>query len=173
MKKFTQVSNQISKYVSYLSMAAALFIMLYMTLDVILRHLFDSPIKGGYEMTTLAMVILIFTSWSYTQTVNGHIHVTMLIRKLPVSIRFVFFSVTSFLSAIVIGIATYATLLQTIYLHEKGTCTGMLLIPHWPFMLIECIALGFFAIILLRDAIRAVMAISNVELANEIQSTWS
>lgn len=173
MKKFTIITNKITGYISYLSMAAALLIMTYMTFDVILRHVFNSPIKGGYELTTLAMVILIFTSWSYTQTVSGHIHVTMLIRVFPKKPRFIVFGFTSLLSAVVIGIGTYAAYLQTLFLYKKGTCTGMLLIPLWPFTLIECVALGYFAFILLRDAIRAFMAICNEEIAEEIEATWA
>ncbi len=173
MKKFTEITNKLTVYVSYLSMVSVIFIMLYMTLDVILRHVFNSPIKGGYEMTTLAMVVLIFTSWSYTQTVNGHIHVTMLIRALPRKPRFIIFAITSMFSAAVIVIATYAAFLQMLYTYEKCNCTGMLLIPHWPFILVECIALGYFALILLRDAIRAIMAIFNEELAQEIESHWA
>ncbi len=173
MKKFTKITNKISVYVSYLSMTAGVFIMVYMTLDVILRHLFNAPIKGGYEISTLAMVILIFTSWSYTQTVNGHIHVTMLIRVFPNIPRFIIFGLTSLFSAVVMGIATYAAYLGSISLYERNTCTGMLLIPHWPFMIIECIALAFFTLILLRDAIRAFMAIGSSEISDEITATWT
>lgn len=173
MKTFTKITNRISVYVSYLSMAAVVFIMVYMTLDVILRHLFNSPIKGGYEVSTLAMVILVFTSWSYTQTVNGHIHVTMLVRVLPNVPKFILFGLTSLFSAVVMGIGTYAAYLQIFQLYSRKTSTGMLLIPHWPFMVIECIALGFFTLILFRDAIRAIMAMFNEEIAEEITSTWA
>ncbi len=173
MKKFTKVTNKISVYVSYLSMTAVVFIMLYMTLDVVLRHLANAPIRGGYEVSTLAMVILIFTSWSYTQTVNGHIHVTMLVRIFPKIPRFIVFGVTSLLSAVVMGIGTYAAYLASIQKYNTNESTGMLLIPHWPFMVIECIALGFFTLILLRDAIRAFMAMYNDEIAEEITSTWT
>ena len=173
MKNFTKVTNRISVYVSYLSMAAAVFIMLYMTLDVILRHLFNAPITGGFEISTMAMVVLIFTSWSFTQTVNGHIHVTMLIRKFPTVPRFVVFGLTSLLSAVVMGIGTYAAALMSIQQYNKNMCTGMLLLPHWPFGVIECIALGFFTLILLRDAIRAFLAIGNDEIAEEITSHWT
>lgn len=173
MKKFTEITNKMSVYVSYLSMAAVVFIMVYMTADVILRHVFNAPITGGYEMTTLAMVILVFTSWSFTQTIHGHIHVTVLIRLFPAVPRFITFGLTSVLSAVVMGIGTYAAALQSIFLYQKGTCTGMLLVPHWPFMVIECISLAFFTIILLRDAIRAIGAAFNQELATEIEASWT
>ena len=173
MKKFTEITNKISVCVSYLSMSAAVFIMIYMTLDVLLRHLFNAPITGGYEISTLAMVILIFTSWSYTQTINGHIHVTMLIRVFPKVPRFVVFGLTSLLSAVVMGIGTYAAALLSIQQYNKHSCTGMLLVPHWPFGAIECIALGFFTLILLRDAIRAFMAIGNTEMAEAITEHWT
>ncbi len=172
MKTFTQITDKMCRYISYLSMAGAAFLMVYMSLDVILRHVFNSPIKGGYEISTLVMCVLIFTSWSYTQTVHRHIHVTMFIGMMPQIPRFICFGFTSILSTVVLGFATYATVLQTLYFYKKGTCTGMLLVPQWPFVLIECASLACFTVILLRDAIKAVLAIGSDAYAEEIQALW-
>jgi len=172
MEIFTRITDKLSGYIIYLSMGGAAFLMFYMTLDVILRQFFNSPIKGGYEISTLVMSVMIFTSWSYTQSVHKHIHVTMFLRMLPQIPRFICFGTTSLLSTIVLGFGTYAAFLQTIHFYKRGTSTGMLLIPQWPFVLIECISLAFFTLVLLRDALKAVLAIRNETYAEEIMAYW-
>lgn len=172
MEIFTKITDKLSGYIIYLSMGGAAFLMVYMTLDVVLRQLFNSPIKGGYEISTLVMSVMIFTSWSYTQTEHKHIHVTMFLRMMPQIPRFICFGITSVLSTVVLGFATYAAFLQTIHFFNKGTSTGMLLIPQWPFVLIECISLAFFTLVLFRDSLKSILAIVNKKYAKEIMKHW-
>ncbi len=172
MKKFTEITDKFCQYVSYLSMASMVFIMFYMFIDLCMRVFRNAPITGGYEITVMALSVLIFSSWSYTQTVHGHIHVTMFIGMMPTKVRFFLFGLTSVLSTGTLAVATYATFIRIFELKAQGTATGMLLIPHWPFMTIECIGLFFFTIILARDAIKAVGAMFNEGFAKEVMSTW-
>ena len=173
MKTLTRISNKLCWFVSYFSMAACVAIMFLMAVNVASRHLFNKPITGSFEITTMIMTILVFSSWSYTQTVHGHVHVTMILRVMPQKVRFLCFGITSLLSTVFIGIATWAAFEQILRLMEKRTSTGTLLIPHWPFMLIECIALGLFTIVLLLDAIKAFGAMFKKEYAEEVQSYWT
>ena len=48
----------------------------------------------------------------------------------------------------------------------------MLLIPQWPFMLIECISLAFFTLVLFRDALKSILAITSKTHAEDIQKDW-
>jgi TRAP-type C4-dicarboxylate transport system permease small subunit len=173
MKTLTKVSDKLCNIVSYFSMAACAAIMCLMAADVLLRHLFNRPITGAYEITTMIMTILIFSSWSYTQTIHGHVHVTMFLGMMPQKLRFLLFGVTSLFSTIIIGLATYASYIHTFELIEDNTSTGTLLIPHWPFMGLECIALFLFTLVLLLDTVKAFMAMFSKEYATEVQSYWS
>jgi TRAP-type C4-dicarboxylate transport system permease small subunit len=153
-------------------MAAIVFMMCYMGLDVFLRLAFNKPIRGGFEVTTMALCVFVFSSWSYTQTQHAHIHVTMFISKMPQKLRFVCFGLTSLFSTVILALATYAVLFHINEVRTDGTGTGLLHIPHWPFVAVECVALGLFSIVLLRDAIKAVLAIFNRAYAEEIMSSW-
>jgi TRAP-type C4-dicarboxylate transport system permease small subunit len=172
MKKFTQVTDALCRYVSYLSMAAIAFMMCYMALDVFLRIVFNKPIQGGFEVTTMALCVLVFSSWSYTQTQHAHIHVTMFISKMPQKMRFVCFGLTSLFSTVILALATWAVFFHINEVRVDGTGTGLLHIPHWPFVAIESVALCLFSIILLRDAIKAIIAIFNKSYAEEVMATW-
>ena len=55
----------------------------------------------------------------------------------------------------------------------SGEATGTLLIPFWPFYIIEFIAFLVFTLALLCDTIKAVMAIFDNEIADDIMKSWS
>jgi TRAP-type C4-dicarboxylate transport system permease small subunit len=172
MKTITKISNRLCHIVSYFSMTALVAIMCLMTIDVIMRHLFNRPITGAFEITTMVLTILVFSSWSYIQTVHGHVHVTMFLGFMPTKLRFLIFGFTSLLSTVIVGLATIAAYEHIFSLIKDGTSTGTLLIPHWPFMALQCIALALFTIVLLIDAIKAFAAMFSKEYAEEVQSFW-
>lgn len=172
MEKLTKFINAVARYVSYLSMAALVVIMVLMTIDVFLRLVFNKPILGGYEVVTMIMTIVVFGSWAYTQTEHGHIHVTILLKALPTKVRFAFFFLTSLLSVVTMGFLAYAGLRQAIKVYGTKNATSVLLIPHWPFLAIECIAVALFTLVLLLDAIKALLAMFNSDYAEEVMSYW-
>lgn len=174
MKGFTKITDKICWYISYISMAMIAFIMCFICADIFMRYAFNKPMNGGYEITTLVMTALIFTSWPYTQTQHGHIHVTMFIGMMPNTLRFILYSFTSLLSTAVLIIATVAEFqYMVLTITSLKTSTALLFIPYWPFQLIEAVSFGLFAIILGRDAIKSVLAIFNKQYAEEVMAYWT
>ncbi len=172
MKAFTIVTDKIGYYVCYFSMLTVVIIMLIMTADVVCSHLFNTRILGAYEVTSCLLSTLVFSSWAYTQTEHGHIHVVMFIKKFPPKLRFIAFGVTSAISTIVMGIATYAVYLQMIAKFNNEEATAVLMIPHWPFYVFELVAFGLMTIILCRDTITAFMAMGDQEIADDVTQHW-
>lgn len=174
LKVFTNVTDKICYYVSYFSMAVAVVMTVVLTADVILRKVTGNvmSIKGAYEIVQMMLCCFIFSTWAYTQTVHGHICVTMFISKMPQKLRFFFFSITSLLSVVTMAFGTYAAFVQISAVKETGESTANLLIPYWPFYIFEFVALLLLTIVLLRDAIKALIAIGDKEMAAEIQAFW-
>lgn len=170
--KVTKVTDKMCEIVSIFSMVTIVFLMLTICADVVTGNIFNNPIKGVYEVCQVILTTLVFTSWAYTQCKHGHIHVTMFVSRMPQKLRFFCFAVTSFISTFIMGLATYAVYLNIWEKKASGECTGTLQIPYWPFFLIEAIAFAFFTLILLRDALKATIAIVSSELADEIQASW-
>ena len=172
MDVFTRITDKICYYVNYFSMATIAIMMVLITVDVILKQVFGSPIAGAYEISQVLLSTLIFSSWAYVQSVHGHIHVTLFISRFHKIPRFICYGLTSLISAGTLGIATYAVYFQILSKKASGECTGVLMIPYWPFLIFEMVAFGLLTIILLRDAIKAVLAMFNEVFAEEVQSTW-
>ena len=174
LKGFTKVTDKICYYVSYFSMAVAVIMTVILTADVVMRKVSGNvlSIKGAYEIVQMLLCCFIFSTWAYTQTVHGHICVTMFISKMPQKLRFFFFSITSLLSVVTMAFGTYAAFVQISAVKATGESTANLLIPFWPFYIFEFVALLLLTIVLLRDAIKAIIAIFDKEMATEIQAFW-
>jgi TRAP-type C4-dicarboxylate transport system permease small subunit len=173
LEKITTVTDKICYYVSFFSMAMIVLMMFMITLDVILKKFFGTSVVGCYEICQMALSTLIFSSWAYTQTVHGHIHVTMFINKFPRVLRYICFSFTSLLSVATLVFGVYGVWFQIASVRKTGECTGTLMIPYWPFYVFEWLAFLMLAIVLLRDAIKSVIAIGNEEMAKQIEAHWS
>ena len=87
-------------------------------------------------------------------------------------LRFLCFSLTSISSTVTLAVAAYAVWIRLFEVMESNERTGTLLIPYWHFYIFEFLAMALLAIVLLRDAIKAVYAIADKETAEEIQTTW-
>ena len=171
--KSTNGIKKICYYICYVSMVLVVCMMLLMFVDSILGLFFNSRITGSYELVQCMLCIVVFTSWAYTQTEHGHIHVVMFIRMMPNKLRFICFGLTALLSTVTMGFATYALIGVIQSKYTSGECTGTLLIPYWPFYIIEAIAFLVFTLALLCDTIKALMAIFDKETAEDVMKSWS
>lgn len=171
--KFCAVVKKICYYVCYLSLAMIAFMMLLMFADAMLGLLFNIRILGSYEIVQCMLCLLVFTSWAYTQTEKGHIHVVMFIRMMPKYLRFGCYAITSLLSTLTLGLATYGVFNMILDKIANNERTATLLIPYWPMYLVEFISFAVMTIALLADSLKAIMAIFNEEVAEDVMSSWT
>ena len=174
LDKITTVTDRICYGVSFFSMAVCIILAVVLFADVILRKATNGTVtvKGAYEIAQMLLSTFVFSSWAYTQSVLGHIEVVLLIQRLPQKLRFVFYAFTALLSVVTVAIGAYAVYFQIFNVKASGESTANLLIPYWPFYIFEFVAFVLLAVVLLRDAVKAVCAIFNNEIAEEIQGDW-
>lgn len=68
--------------------AALLFSMMLLTfVDVVLRYLFNSPIRGAFEVSETMMAVLIFAGLPMVSRNGEHIAIDSLVRLAPATIR--------------------------------------------------------------------------------------
>jgi len=177
MRKFINAFEsgvkKVCYYVCFAAMLMVVLMMLLMFVDALLGKLFNSRMTGSYELVQCMLCILVFTSWAYTQTEHGHINVVMFVRKMHRVPRFIMYAATSVLSVVTISIGAYGVYLAMLGKMANHESTGTLLIPLWPFYLFEFVAFVFLAIALLCDAIKAIAAIANKEIGDDIMQHWT
>lgn len=172
IEKFKNVINAISRYTGYLSYICFALIILLTVVDVVLRKTIDKPIVGGYEIITYLLLVGVFSSFAYCQTLRGHIQVTMILRLLPKRAVFIIYSITSALTAIIMCFVAYAAAQQAMYIMEKGFRSDTLHFITHPFIWIECICMIVFALACFLDTVQSVYAIFHSDLQEQLLAEW-
>ena len=173
MKGYTLVTNKVCYYICYVGMILIAVMMAIMFVDSMLGLFANYRITGIYELVQCLLLVVVFTSWAYTQTVHGHIHVTMFINMFPQKLRFFCFAVTSFISVATMAFGTYGVYRGIGEKMASKEITATLMIPIWPLFVIECVVFAMFTLVLLGDAVKSAIAMFDKEMADEIQSSWA
>ena len=142
---YNKIKGHIVKFCRAISMgavAAILVIMFIVVIDIILRYVTaEAAIRGTYELSEMAMVIIIFLSLAVTQIEKEHIRVTLIIDKLPFRARAYEDAVVSAVMAVMAFITFYAGILLAMDNFQSGQYTAVLYIPRYPFALIMSVGL--------------------------------
>ena len=173
MKKIYQVLGKLSAGVAIISYIGVFFAMMFTVVDILLRTVWNKPMLGAYEIVELTMSCIVFASFAYTQTAKGHVSVVMFLRLMPQKLKFLCYTVTSFLSAAISVLITYGTLRQAGICFAKNYVTANRGIPYGPFYVIAGVGMGLFSLVLIADALFSAAAIFNRACAAEIEADWT
>jgi TRAP-type C4-dicarboxylate transport system permease small subunit len=109
--------------------------MLITGIDVIGRYLFHRPLVGAFEMTELALALMVLFGWGYNQAIKGHIDIDLLYKRLPLSVQTVLDFLIPSLGLVLFIFVSWQAInftLDSIGWHEA---TEMLHMPVWIFKL--------------------------------------
>jgi TRAP-type transport system small permease protein len=123
--------------------------MLVTVIDVGGRRLFNSPLLGSMDLTTLMMVIVVFFSIAHTELKKGHITIDLIVPKLPVRVQNFIMSIMYFLSLIIFGWMTWRIGLSSLDLMRNNTVSATLQIPVFPFMFLATLGCALLSLLVL------------------------
>lgn len=108
MEKVGRFLDRSVTYLSYLGAAiggASIVIMLFMiTVGVVLRYVFNSPLKFVDEYGAYLMVVLVFMGLAYNARKEAHINVDLVVRRLSKRVRDGLDVVTSLFALVLMGL---------------------------------------------------------------------
>jgi TRAP-type C4-dicarboxylate transport system permease small subunit len=123
--------------------------------DVLMRYVLRLPFLGAYEMTELAMVLIVFLALAYCGATGGHVAVDVLSPVLDrPGLRWLTV-VNNLAGAVLMGLIAWQTTLYAIGSMQRGEASNMMRIPKAPFELVAAAGAGLFAAVLLVQAWRA------------------
>ncbi len=173
MMKIGDIVKKITFLMSLVSYGGVVAIMLLNVLDVFMSKTLNRSITGAYEITEVLLLCTIMASFAYGQTKKAHINITLFIKHLPGAIRLIIFGIMGFLSAGTAAVVGYAAILQAQSAITKGSATGVLMIPMYPFYYVEAAAMFIFAIALLYDTLLSFAAIFIKKYEKAVTSSWA
>ncbi|GEL76974.1 TRAP transporter small permease [Tenuibacillus multivorans] len=125
-----------------------LFIMAIMvTLDVLGRWLFKSPIIGTVDIVEVGLIIVIFASLAFTHLKEEHITVDFVVEKFPKRIQSIIEMFINLCITVVMLLISWSLWGNAIRLMESNTVTGDIRLPLHIFAFFAVIGTVLFALV--------------------------
>lgn len=123
--------------------------------DVVMRYVLRIPFLGAYEMTELAMALIVFLALPYCAATDGHVAVDVLGRWLDRP-AFKWLNVLLPLAgAALLAVMSWEAVQYALASRSRGEATNMLRIDLFPFQVIGAASLALFCAVLLHQAWKA------------------
>jgi TRAP-type transport system small permease protein len=146
------------RLLAYLGGAVLVGLMFLVVYEVFMRYFFGRPFRGGYEMTELAMALIVAFGLPYTAITKGHVAVDILADWLDrPSMRWLTFLV-HLTGAILLAVVAWRAGLAALGSYRWGDMTNLMRIPKYPFQFSIAFSAGLFALVLLLEAVRSLKA---------------
>ena len=156
LEKVTYMVNNVTHKVSSL----ILFLLMFLTTaDVVGRYFFNKPITGTYELTGLALAVLIFFSLGMAQIKKDHIEIDFLTNKMPIKVQAGLSAITSFILFILVTLMSWQLFEFTKRIWLGNETSGDLGIPLFIFVALTGIGAILFALTFLVDMLRSVLRV--------------
>jgi TRAP-type C4-dicarboxylate transport system permease small subunit len=123
--------------------------------DVLMRYVLRLPFLGAYEMTELAMALIVFLGLPYCAATGGHVAVDVLAPVLDrPGLRWLS-ALLPLLGALLTAMMAWESAKYAFESHSRGEATNMLRIELFPFQLVGAASLALFSAVLFVQAWRA------------------
>src|ERR671924_1329100 len=128
--------------------SAILFVMMCLTfVDVVGRYLFSRPIRGGFEITELALLVLIFAGLPLVSHGDEHVTMDFIDRMLPPRAVDALVRLVHALVAAMFFFLTWQMLIKAGRISSYGDTTDVLRITVGPFVYFMAAMIGLTALV--------------------------
>jgi tripartite ATP-independent transporter DctM subunit len=107
--------------------------MLIITADVFLRNIFNAPIFGSYETVEFILLSLIFLNMAYTQTLNEHLRIDVIIKKISKENKALVETLTYLICFMIFAMIAGSSFMEGMRSQSGGETSALLEIPVSPF----------------------------------------
>jgi TRAP-type C4-dicarboxylate transport system permease small subunit len=115
--------------------SAILFCMMTLTfVDVVLRYVFNRPLRGAFEVTELMLLVLIFAGLPLVTHANEHVTMDLIDRWLSPRLRNALRRLTEAVSALLMFLLTWLMWIKATRIAGYGDTTDVLRIAVGPFV---------------------------------------
>ena len=157
MNLFLKIKSAITRFNYIIALIGALVVfmtMFIMTADVSARFL-KLPLPGAVELSEIALGVMVFLGWGYTQEQKAHVVIDVVYKRLPLTLRRFLDIADPIFGLVFMGIIGWISVDFILYSKVGGEYTENLMIPVWPFKTTILIGSISFCLQLIMDTIQA------------------
>lgn len=124
--------------------------------DITRRSVFNNPVPGTVEVTSLVLVVVVFLGVAHSEDLGDHISVDLLYVRAGERLKAVMDVIADILSVGVLGLLAFQLYHFTLRQIASGANTPVLRWPVWPFVVIAALgSLGYAVAIAMKLVLRA------------------
>jgi len=149
------VFDRVLRALAYCAGAVLLGLMALILFDVVMRYVLRLPFLGGFELTEMLMVLVVFLGLPYCAATGGHVSVDVLAHFLDrPRLRWIHVSI-HLAGAALLAVMAWQAVRYAADSAARGEASQMLKVPDWPFQAVAAVSAAAFAAVLLVQAWRA------------------
>ncbi|WP_102348992.1 TRAP transporter small permease [Bacillus sp. Marseille-P3661] len=133
--------------------------MLLTTADVAGRYFFNKPITGAFELTGLALALIVFFSLGMTQITKDHIEIDFLTNKFPAKAQEILNIVSSSIIFVLLCLTSWQLFEYTKRLMASGELTGDLSLQLYFFTIFAAIGAILFTLTFILDIVKSILKV--------------
>jgi TRAP-type C4-dicarboxylate transport system permease small subunit len=126
---FERIVKKMNIYFCYLGMGMLMLLMLVGTFDVIGRYLFDTPLTGAMEASTVLLAGIVFFGLMHVQSIGGNVKVDVLTSHFSPKAKFVSDLVGCLLGLFLFSLMGWEGLKMAIIYWKAGRLVDVVNIP--------------------------------------------
>ncbi len=147
-------------------------LMMFVTVADVMGRMFFKPLPGTFELTRLALAVIVFTSLGYSQIHKVHIAINILVSRLPFKAQHYIEVLNTILSLATFSIVVWQMLKYAERLASVNQVTAVLRTPVHPWVIVSAVGVFFFCLALLWDLIVGISKLKGGDV-DEYRSPWS
>ena len=133
----------LSRFTGYLATGMLGILMVLTVANVILRDIFNNPIRGTPELSEFIMVLVVFLALAWCAVTRKHVKVELITGRLPLKVQRILTGFTLFLTLGIFVTITWRSFLESMVVYDT---TSLLRLPHTPFFWIMTFGLALFSL---------------------------
>jgi TRAP-type C4-dicarboxylate transport system permease small subunit len=130
-------TRQINRSIAGVGACFLIPLMLFTSVDVMSRDIFDHPIPGTVELSQYMLAVLILLGLAFAQQIKAHVTISLVTSRLPQCAQLILSIIATLLSLFISCILVWQG--WVIGVEEKAV-SDMLRVPQYPFRLIVAVA---------------------------------
>lgn len=146
LAKIDRFLQNIEKALAEISWIVCVVITLMIVTDITMRYLLNKPLPASWEISEIAMPYIVFFSFAFTASINGHVRVSLIRDLVSPRVQRIFDLLANGLSFLICALITYwswGRFWDSFLIREE--ILAAIPLPWWVGKMAMPIGIGFFS----------------------------
>jgi len=137
--------RRFNKGLHFVSGAALLGFLFLTVADITGRTMFNRPVRGTVEITSLALVVVVFLALAHSEDMGDHITIDLIYERVGTRARFFLDIVSDVLTIVIVALMSFQLYHFGLRNLDSGAETPVRDWPFWPFVFVASLGAALYA----------------------------